>query len=349
MTNPDSQQRPHADGMETQYGSDQSGLVHGFLFQPDIPGEPADFHTVCAWLQEPVNERDGSFAWLHFSLANAGSERWMRSNLDLPDSFFSALHENIVSTRLEQEGIALVAVVHDVLFDFSFDPNQVSTVILFVGPRLMVSARLKPLRSIDRLRAGVKAGALFQSPVDLLSHLLRDQAAALVDIVRQSTLRVDSIEDDLLAARGLSRRRDLGALRRVLVRLQRLLAPEPAALFRLLSRPPGWISADDLQELRESAEEFSSVVADSASLVERVKLLQEEQSAWVNEQTNRTLFTLTMVTVLAVPINLVAGLFGMNVGGIPFGQHPYGFAVVAAGVLAFTGLVALLAFQHRPK
>ena len=27
---------------------------------------------------------------------------------------------------------------------------------------------------------------------------------------------------------------------------------------------------------------------------------------------------LTMVTVLALPINLIAGLFGMNVGGIPF-------------------------------
>jgi zinc transporter len=34
----------------------------------------------------------------------------------------------------------------------------------------------------------------------------------------------------------------------------------------------------------------------------------------VGEQTNRSVFTLTMVTVLALPINLVAGLLGMNVG-----------------------------------
>ena len=96
----------------------------------------------------------------------------------------------------------------------------------------------------------------------------------------------------------------------MLVRLQRLLAPEPAALFRLLSRPPGWIQEPELQNLRQSAEEFSTAVADSATLVERLKLLQEELGALINEETNRFLFLLTLATVIALPINLIAGLFG---------------------------------------
>ena len=57
---------------------------------------------------------------------------------------------------------------------------------------------------------------------------------------------------------------NLGALRRVLVRLQRVLAPEPAALFRLLNRPPAWVAESDLQELRQSTEEFSAVLNDVA-------------------------------------------------------------------------------------
>ena len=36
-------------------------------------------------------------------------------------------------------------------------------------------------------------------------------------------------------------------------RLQRLLAPEPAALFRLLQRPPAWMAEDDAQELRDAS------------------------------------------------------------------------------------------------
>jgi zinc transporter len=89
------------------------------------------------------------------------------------------------------------------------------------------------------------------------------------------------------------------------------------------------------------------VVADSAALVERIKLLQEELAAQINEQNNRILFVLTVVTVLAVPFNLIAGLFGMNVGGIPLAQAPHGFAVIIGVVAAFTALAAVLVLRQR--
>jgi zinc transporter len=84
-----------------------------------------------------------------------------------------------------------------------------------------------------------------------------------------------------------------------------------------------------------------------SGLVERVKQLQEELAAFVNEQTNRTLFVLTVVTVLALPINLVAGLFGMNVGGIPLAQHPYGFFFVVSPLLVLTAFLAYWGLGRR--
>ena len=135
----------------------------------------------------------------------------------------------------------------------------------------------------------------------------------------------------------------------MLVRLQRLLAPEPAALFRLLQRPPAWIAADDRQDLRQSTEEFTVVLNDLAALQERIKLLQEEIAARVNEDNNRSLFLLTIVTVMALPINLIAGLLGMNVGGVPLSQHEHGFWVVLGFTAAVTGVVAWLLLRlQRP-
>ncbi|MBW8808481.1 MAG: hypothetical protein JF591_06530, partial [Lysobacter sp.] len=200
---------------------------------------------------------------------------------------------------------------------------------------------------VDQLRAAVRSGQIFRSPVELLAHLLRDQASVLGDILRKSTVQVDRIEDRLLANRIADDRKQLGALRRSLVRLQRLLAPEPTALFRLLNRPPDWIDRDDIQDLQQAAEEFSTAIGDSAALVERVKLIQEELAALVNEQTGRTLFVLTVVTVLALPINLIAGLFGMNVGGVPLSDNPHGFWSVVVGLFVLTAVLAYAAFGRR--
>jgi zinc transporter len=134
----------------------------------------------------------------------------------------------------------------------------------------------------------------------------------------------------------------------VLVRLQRLMAPEPAALFRLLQRPPAWIADDDLQDLRQSSEEFSAVLTDMASLQERIKLLQEEIAAMINERNSRSLYTLTVFTVVALPINLIAGLFGMNVAGIPLAEHPHGFWMVVALILVISGAALWRLLRNAP-
>jgi zinc transporter len=241
----------------------------------------------------------------------------------------------------------LVAVVNDVHYDFAFEPSDISTLWLSVSSRLVVSVRQRPLRSIDRLRESVRRGTTLRSTVELLVHLMHDQGDVLVNIVRTTTARVDGIEDTLLSGRTEKKREDLGALRRLLVRLQRLLAPEPAALFRLLKKPPLWIGEADLQDLRQSTEEFTVALSDMATLQERIKLLQEDIAGRVAEANNRSLFVLTVVTVLALPINIIAGLLGMNVGGIPLADHPHGFWLVVAVIVTFTALAAWIIFRKQ--
>jgi len=332
--------------VEPTSGSDQGGPVWGYHFFPNQPAKSITSEAAVEFLTAPALGIPNEFLWLHFSLSNVGSEPWLKKYLTLPDSFYESLHSDVDATHLEQEGDSLVARIHDVLFDFTFDV-PVATTTLCVKPRVLVSAHARPWRSIDQLRAAVQSGQVFRSPIEILARLLRDQAKVLVDIVRKAKKRMSPLEEQLLAKRVFVSRSELGSLRRMLVRLQRLLAPEPAAFFRLLSRPPDWISPDQLQNLQQAAERFSSAIGDTAALVERVKQLQEELAALVSEQTNRTLFVLTMVTVLALPINLVASLFGMNVGGIPLNQHPYGFFLVLSPLVALTALLAYWAFVRR--
>jgi zinc transporter len=193
----------------------------------------------------------------------------------------------------------------------------------------------------------VRQGETMRSPVDLLVHLLHDQADVLVQIARDATIKVDNVEDDLLSHRLEAKRSELGAMRRVLVRLRRVLAPEPSALFRLLHRPPAWAKDEDVRDMSAATEEFSRVLSDMDSLVERIRLLQEEVAAEVNERTSGSLYLLTIVTVLALPINIIAGLFGMNVGGVPLATHTHGFWIVIAVIASFTLVAASWALRKR--
>ena len=65
------------------------------------------------------------------------------------------------------------------------------------------------------------------------------------------------------------------------------------------------------------------------------------------QRVSRTLLTLTVVTVLALPINIIAGFFGMNVGGVLLSGDPNGFWLLGALVATFTFLAGRWAFSKR--
>ena len=329
------------------FAQGQSGLICGYLFDAQGKGRPMDLLEASHWLDDAAAQ-NGAFVWLHFNAANVAAEKWLLAHLPRADHCFETLREGVRSTRLEVVDQALVAVVNDVVYDFAQRESlQVATLWMSVEPHRVISVRMQPLRAIDRLRIAVKAGEGFASPLSLVDHLLRDQADELIAILRDVATKVDVIEDQLLAGRLGRRRVQLGTLRRNLLRLQRLLAPEPAAMFRLLSRPPRSLGVQDWEELRHSTEEFSLVLRDLVAQQERIKLLQEEIAASLEERTGRTLFVLTAVTVVALPMNVIAGLFGMNVGGIPFSDDKAGFWTMVAIVLLASAILAWLLFRRR--
>ena len=309
-------------------GADSSGLIYGFQFGASGHGVAITAEEALQWLDQPAQTAPAGFVWLHFNLAQASTERWLREHVQLSDVFYESLKDGSRSTRVELDDDTLVAVVNDVNYDFAFEPSDISTLWLTVGPRLVVSARLQALRSIDGLRDAVKKGITLRSSVELLAHLMHGQGDVLVNIVRVTTARVDEIEDHLLSGK-LEKKR-----------------AEPAALFRLLKMPPDWIEEPDLEDLRQSTEEFNVALSDMAALQERIKLLQEEIAGRVAEANNRSLFVLTIVTVLALPINIIAGLFGMNVGGIPLAEHSYGFWIVVAIIMTFSVFAGWFAFRQ---
>ncbi len=341
----------------TGYGGDEHGLICGYLLGPDRPGREIRCEQALQWQAGAATEGplartcdalpEGSFVWLHFNLAHAAAKSWLREHAHLPEDYFEVVYRGSRSTRIERDGDSLLAVVNDVTFDFSFEASDVATLWVSLTGRMVITARLHPLARRIGLRAAVRSGETF----DLAGGAARSPAArpgrraAAHRAYRDRASRRCRRRPARRQGAG-SRQLDLARMRRLMVRLQRLLAPEPGSLLRLLGNPPSWVSTADIEDMRQASEEFAVVLGDIGDLKERIKLLQEEAAARGAQENNRTLFMLTMVTVLALPINLTAGLLGMNVAGIPLADHPHGFWLVLAFVVVFTLVVAHYAFSR---
>lgn len=85
-----------------------------------------------AWLSDP-SRCQGEFAWLHFNLSTAACEKWLKTHTQLADEFYETLHQGSRSTRIELADNTLIAVVNDVLHDFTFEASDIATLWVAVA------------------------------------------------------------------------------------------------------------------------------------------------------------------------------------------------------------------------
>jgi len=96
-------------------------------------------------------------------------------------------------------------------------------------------------------------------------------------------------------------------------------------------------------QTEKMAQRLSWLDTEIVELRDRSRLLQEEITLKAAEQTNRNLHVLSTVTTIFLPASLLAGIFGMNVAGLPLVQDKSGFLwamviLVAASVLVYWSL-----------
>jgi magnesium/cobalt transport protein CorA len=74
--------------------------------------------------------------------------------------------------------------------------------------------------------------------------------------------------------------------------------------------------------------------------------LRETNAALLETRQNEIIKFLTVITFVALPLQLIAAVFGMNLRGTPFHEHPEAFAIVS-GIMAIAALATLFYFARK--
>lgn len=320
---------------------DERGLICGFLLRPQALPLPLGWEAAVQALKT-----EGSSLWLHFNLSDSRARSWIASCDRIPPAARDLLLAP--DPRIQSEVIdpGFVSVLGDLQYNFDTDPDGLGVVRLYVDASFLITARRHPLKSTDRLRQDLGQGLPIATPIQLVVHLLQHLTELFDTVVDDRGEVVDDIEDLILKERFQDQRSELGRVRRLLARLQRQMRANRHALIHLLTRLPSWC-ADHEALLRQNLDRWDGVIQDLELVQERARLLQEEIAGQLNETVNRNLYMLSIVTTVFLPITLITGVFGMNVGGLPWVEDNLGFWWVAL-VMGLT-LATTLSLLHRRR
>lgn len=111
------------------------------------------------------------------------------------------------------------------------------------------------------------------------------------------------------------------------ITLRRYLAPQHEALRQLSFEEFSWLSELNRAKVREVADRLLHHLDNLEAFRERASVLQAELSNRMSEQLNSRMYVLSIVAAMFLPLGFLTGLVGINLGGIPGSESPFGFLV----------------------
>jgi len=311
-----------------------NAIVYAYLLDGKGGGEAVDWKAIDNW-----NPSQG-LLWIHLDLKIDDTRVWLENESGLHQITRESLLDQDTRPRniVSDEGLLLI--LRGVNCNPGEDPEDMVAIRMLFSEHRIITTRYRRVMAIQDINNAINANKGPCSAGDFLVMVAERIADRMGDIVADIDDSVDELEDTVLTAEIHELRSILADLRRKAISLRRYIAPQRDVLFRLIQERISFLNDIDRAHLREVAERTARFVEDVDSARDRASITQEELNNKLSEQMNKAIYTLSIVAAIFLPLGLLTGLLGINVGGIPGAENRWAFALVVLILIGIaTGLL----------
>jgi zinc transporter len=302
----------------------QWGLVHALVLDGK-GGARSIARTELDDLQLQAHES----LWLHWDRSHPQTQTWLRTSSGLSEfSCDLLLEENTRPRLLPLPDCELLLFLRGVNLNPGAEPEDMVSVRIFASAQRVISLRLRPLRATDELLVQLADGKGPKSASELILYMAQYLTNKVQDLVSCLSEVVDEEEEKLDAdERYTPEHGAILQIRRRAAALKRFLAPQRDIFGQLTRIKLPWFVDDDGDYWNELNNSLTRYLEELELTRERVGLVLEAEDRRLSVRMNRTMYRFGIITGIFLPMSFLAGLLGINVGGIPFSESPYGFLI----------------------
>lgn len=312
--------------------SEEDGLISSFVLDGHGGGRGIDWDD----LGKPTTL--GGPYWVHLDRNGVHTEAWLRNDSGLGSLQVDALLASETRPRVAFMNDGILMTLRGVNLNPGADPEDMVSLRIWADEQRIITVRLRKLMAVKDVlekMAGEK-GPLSTS--DTLRMLAVGLVHRMSPVIEDMNDDIDALENDMVENPTSDIRHRLKELRREAIALRRYLAPQREALSRVHTENLHWMPVEHRLAFREAADQLARIVEDLDAMRERAAVIQDELTNRTAEHMNRNMYTLSVVAALMLPLGVITGMLGMNVGGVPLAESKDGFLVIMAVLGAVVGL-----------
>lgn len=292
-------------------------------------------------LLEPTG--GGAFCWVHINRASPVAEEWLLQH-GIDGFICSALMAEETRPRCTMHGEGALLILRGIDMGPEAEVGDMVAVRLWICSDRVVSVSARPMLMVQEVEESAARHHAPVSPGDLIARLAMRLSDVVAPVVALLNEQIDDLEEDVLDDDLVMERGQLAQIRRSSIMLRRYMFPQRDALVTLEIEEADWLGTRDRHHVREAVEAVTRLSEELDAIRDRAQIVHDQIMDRRSETMNRQMLILSVIAGVFLPLGLIAGMMGMNVGGLPGEKSPWGF-VATCTVLAAIGLFQVVLFR----
>jgi magnesium transporter len=290
--------------------------------------------------------------WVKVDRPGALEQTWLEENFD-----FHALDYEDVLSRNQRPKIDvyddyLFIVLQFPVFDPAAGRLNAGELDIFVGAGFLITIPNQPLQPVEylfercRQKEELRDQLFSRGSGYLLYRIVDDSFDYCFPMLRKIGNKLDVLEEEIFEGRSEEIVRDISNVKQEIINFRKVIRPQRQVLRDLEKVKERYLSPDmDLEiyfdDIVDAHERIWDMLENDKEVIEA---LEDTNESVLSHRVNDILRVLTSISVIVLPLTLLASIWGMNVG-VPGEQDMTAFWIIAAAMVAL--LVGMVAYFRR--
>src|SRR5437588_5471627 len=289
--------------------------------------------------------------WINIERPGPLDRAWLEEHFE----FHPLAYEDVASRnqrpKVDEFTDYLFIVLHFPVFDSAVGRLNAGELDIFIGADFLITLPNTPLQPVEylfeRCRTSEEArDELFsRGPGFLLYKVVDDSFDYCFPMLRKMGNKLDRIEGEIFEGRSREIVRDLSNVKQEIINFRKIIRPERSVLRDLERTKQVYMPADHelyFDDIVDASERIWDMLENYKEVVEA---LEETNESVISHRLNDIIRVLTSVSVVLLPLTLIASIWGMNVR-VPGQGSVEAFWVIVGAMVVVLGLT-LGYFRHR--
>jgi magnesium transporter len=296
-----------------------------------------------------IIEHDG-LRWINIERPGPVDQAWLEEHFDFHPLDYEDVRSRNQRPKIDEYDDYLFIVLHFPVFDKQIGRLNGQELDIFMGPDYLITIPNAPLQPVEYLFERCRTNEEFREqmfskgPGFLLYKIVDDSFDYCFPMLRKIGGKLERLEEEIFLGRGDDVVRDLSNTKQEIINFRKVIRPQRTVL-QDLERAKQKFLGDELDVYFDDVVDASERIWDMLeNYKEVVEALEDTNESLISHRLNNVLRVLTSISVVILPLTLIASIWGMNVK-VPGEGSIHAFWVIMGVMLAV--LVSMLAFFRR--